>query len=210
MSRASFIGHVRPSLLPLLVVIGGLVVMGGCVSAVPKALREEGLLASASDSTWRAEVWANGASPVLRVWGTGMVAPLLENTAFLPPDLGRTQPQWHVQSMVVQRGRLVLSLRYQPQPSVDSYQDKRFEFDLNTQRQPLVNYRVATVRGDKVDWQKVDFVQRTAQSCRNAPSIHPDDCKPTPAVLTEELAPALGSIGNAEDYVPPIKLETRY
>jgi hypothetical protein len=188
---------------------------GGCASTMPIAsvmptAPEPGLLARAGDAHWRAEAWAKGAAPVLRVWGPQETTLLLENTTFLPPDLSRAQPEWRVQSMDLQRGQLVVLLRYQPKVGAAAYQDKRFEFDLTAPNHPLVQYRVSTTRGTNVDWQTVDFVTRKSQLCRNAPASNPENCTPTPAILLDEPAPTLATMGNAEEYVPAIKMDTQY
>ncbi len=193
--------------------VGGCTALPGDVSdraTVPQLPLATGMLGNSSNLRWRVEAWGNEKLPVLRVWDKTQAgaSALIENRTFLPPDLLKPGSEWLLQSLSIKQNLLVVVLRYQPNPN--AYQQKLFEFDLDTPRHTLVNYRVTTGRADKVDWQVVDFLARTSSFCRNAPQNNPDDCKPTQApVLAEPLA-SLDEFGNAEDYVPPIKMDRQY
>jgi hypothetical protein len=195
----------------------GAVALPGC--AVPQG--DRAVMASATDGVWRAEVLTlggpSGPRAVLRAWRPGQGTPVLENSAVLPPSMGQMQSQsqpqsqspWRLTGLTLSAGRLAVALQYRPMQGSDSFQDKRFEFDLNAPQQPLVHYRAATTRGDKVDWQTVDFVQRTSAACRGALVSDPTRCQTWSTPLTDEPVPTFLSLGNAEDYVPPVKVDVQ-
>lgn len=169
-----------------------------------------GMLGRGINTRWRVEVWGNESAPVLRVWDklhTGAKA-ILENRTFLPSDLLKSSGNWRLYGLSTDNDLLKIELRYQPNPG--AYQHKSFEFDMGAPTHPLVRYRVTTGRGESVDWQAVDFLKRTSSFCRNAPKLNPDDCKPIQAIVLDDPLASLDSMGSAEDYVPPIKMDRRY
>jgi hypothetical protein len=202
MSRSFGLHRMAAAGAGLVTLLGGcgVVAQGG---SAPSAL---------GDTRWRVEAAVTTSPPVLRLWdGQGRDARLVvENRVFLPSDLARPQSDWQLLQLQVHANRLVVLLQYRPQPNVGTFQHKHFEFDLLAPNRPLVFYRVATTRGETVNWQTVDFKTHKSWFCRNAPSATPDACTPLSAILSDDPVPNLGNIGSAEDYAPPVKTEVRY
>ena len=205
--------------------LGALLLTTGCAApsatsmspAQPSSVTPElGLLKRAEADGWRVEARIQGGKAVLRLWQymrSGSVdpaTPAVENRQILPSSLAKPVGDWALTRLDIRRGRLNVALHYQPITSAANYQDKQFEFDLTATGQPLVHYLASTVRGDKADWMAVDFVTSQAQSCRQAPASTPRECQPSSLVLIPGTPATLANMGNAEDYVPPIKMEVRY
>lgn len=183
-------------------VVAALVVSTACASSLP--------MRQVEDDRWQVSVSRDG--PALRLvvsdQKSGQI--VANNANFLPRALDEADGEWALSAFTLVSGELTVAMQLRPRPGSGNMQDKRFSFDLRMPRSPLVAYETEVTRAGQSDRQRFDLLAGKSFRCVTSAALPSKSCEPQVEMLNAAALVPLASMGSAESYAPPIKLDIVY